>query len=112
MGIAAEIDMLVRAMSRGLVAFSFALSAEDAYLFACSDVDGIILNVGWTREIADTTEKAANVQMSIWTILEIVKAVRRSGRDPLRLFFDVTVTEPQDFQEMLRTLDLHGYAGG
>ncbi len=112
LGVQAEIAMLARVRSLDLVSFGFALSAEDAFLFAESGVDGLILNVGLTHDVQDVIEKANQVQMEIATIRQMMAAVRRSGKRPLCLFFGGTVTEPQDFHEILRNVDLHGYAGG
>lgn len=111
-GISAELDLLKQAKKMGFVAFGFALSADDAYKFAKNGVDALILNVGLTSEIEDTIEKRNQLQLSITKAKAMVAAVQRSGRKPVSLLYGGSVTEPEDFEEFVRQVPIHGYAGG
>lgn len=111
-GLAAEVRMLKQAKKLGLVTFGFALSAEDAYVFAKNGVDALILNVGLTFEIEDTIEKRNQLQLSITKTKEMVSKVRESGRMPFSLIYGGSITEPEDFAEFLQQVPINGYAGG
>lgn len=111
-GIAAEADMLKLAKAMGFTTFGFALTSEDACTFSESGSDALILNVGLTFEIEDTIEKKNQLQLSITKAKEMLAAVEKSGRQPLCLLYGGSVTKPEDFDEFIRQVPLHGYAGG
>lgn len=111
-GILAEVELLKQAKELGFVTFGFALSAEDAFIFANNGVDALILNVGLTIEIIDTIEKRNQLQLSITKAKEMLAAVCKSGRKPLSLIYGGSITEPEDFDEFLRQVPIQGYAGG
>ena len=111
-GIVAEVDLLKQAKDMGFVTFGFALSADDAYTFADNDVDALILNVGLTFEIEDTIEKRNQLQLSITKAKEMLASVHQSGRQPVSLIYGGPITEPEDFDEFIRQVPIHGYAGG
>lgn len=112
LGISAEVDLLKQAKEMGFVTFGFALSADDAYIFAKNDVDALILNVGLTFEIEDTIEKRNQLQLSITKAKEMLACVHKSGRKPVCLIYGGSITEPEDFDEFTRQVPIHGYAGG
>ena len=112
LGISAEVDLLKQAKEMGFVTFGFALSADDAYIFAKNDVDALILNVGLTFEIEDTIEKRNQLQLSITKAKEMLACVHKSGRKPVSLIYGGSITEPEDFDEFTRQVPIHGYAGG
>ncbi len=112
MGITAEVDLLKQAREMGFVTFGFALSADDAYTFAKNDVDALILNVGLTFEIEDTIEKRNQLQLSITKAKEMLASVNKSGHKPVSLIYGGSITEPEDFDEFIRQVPIHGYAGG
>jgi two-component system response regulator HydG len=111
-GISAEVEMLKAAKELGFVTFGFALSAEDAGLFAQNDVDALILNVGLTFETVDTIEKRNQLQLSITKAKEMLSYLGTLGRTPLTIVYGGAVTEPEDFEEFIRQVPIHGYAGG
>lgn len=111
-GVQAEVELLKLSRQMGFVTFGFALTAEDAGLFAANDVDALILNVGLTIEIKDTIEKRDQLQLSITKAKEMLLAVHRSGRKPVTLIYGGFITDPEDFDEFLRQVPIHGYAGG
>lgn len=111
-GILAEVELLKQAKELGFVTFGFALSAEDAFIFANNGVDALILNVGLTIEIIDTIEKRNQLQLSITKAKEMLASVCKSGRKPLSLIYGGSITEPEDFDEFLRQVPIQGYAGG
>lgn len=111
-GIVAEVDLLKQAKDMKFVTFGFALSADDAYVFANNGVDALILNVGLTFEIEDTIEKRNQLQLSITKAKEMLASVHESGRKPVSLIYGGSITEPEDFDEFIRQVPIHGYAGG
>lgn len=111
-GISAEVDLLKQAKEMGFVTFGFALSADDAYTFAKNDADALILNVGLTFEIEDTIEKRNQLQLSITKAKEMLASVYKSGHKPVSLIYGGSITEPEDFDEFIRQVPIHGYAGG
>ncbi|HMJ67622.1 MAG TPA: phosphoenolpyruvate hydrolase family protein [Cyclobacteriaceae bacterium] len=111
-GISGEVQMLKLAKELGFATFGFALSAEDAFVFAKNDVDALILNVGLTFETVDTIEKRNQIQLSITKAKEMLAHVSTSGRTPLTIVYGGPITEPEDFEEFLRQVPIHGYAGG
>lgn len=111
-GLQAEIDMLKAAQDAGFMSFGFALNEEDAFRFAEGGMDAMILNVGLTHDVRDSTERRNRVQLCASQARQMRSAVRRSGNDPLCLLFGGTVTDAQDFMRILQHADFHGYAGG
>ena len=112
LGISSEVEMLKTAKEMGFATFGFALSGKDAYTFAKSKVDGLILNVGLTNEITDTIEKKNQLQLSITKAKEMVANVAKSGHKPISLIYGGSITEPEDFDEFASQVPIHGYAGG
>ncbi|RCH56060.1 Fis family transcriptional regulator [Mucilaginibacter hurinus] len=112
LGIEAEVAMLQQAGEMGFVTFGFALSAEDACTFAKSNVDALILNVGLTFEMDDAIEKRNQLQLSITKAKEMLTMVHDTGHKPFSLLYGGYVTKPEDFDEFLKQIPLHGYAGG
>lgn len=111
-GLSIEVKMLKQAKKLGLVTFGFALSAEEAYIFAKNGVDALILNVGLTFEIEDTIEKRNQLQLSITKAKEMLSRAHESGRKPFSLIYGGSITEPEDFAEFLQQVPINGYAGG
>src|SRR5690606_7474416 len=87
LGIANEIDMLKMAKKWGFVTFGFVLSAEDAYAFAKSGVDALILNVGIRSELEDIIEKRNQLQLSITKGKEMLAHAHKSGHKPFPLVY-------------------------
>lgn len=112
LGTAKEIEMLKQAKRLGLATFGFVLSAEEAYTFAKSGVDALILNVGLTLELQDTIEKRNQLQLSITKAREMLSKVHESGRKPFTLVYGGAITEPEDFAEFVDKVPINGYAGG
>lgn len=112
LGVASEIEMLRLARELGFVAFGFALSARDAYRFAESGVEALILNVGLTFELEDTIEKRNQLQLSITKAKEMLSMAHKSGNKPFSLVYGGVITEPEDFAEFLEQVPINGYAGG
>lgn len=112
MGISAEIEMLIQAKDMGFVTFGFTLSAGDAHLFAKNGVDALILNVGLTFEIQDTIEKRDQLQLSITKAKKMLTAVHKSKNTPVSFIYGGFITNAEDFDEFIRQVPIHGYAGG
>lgn len=112
LGIASEIEMLKQAKKRGFVTFGFVLSADDAYAFAKSGVDALILNVGITSELEDIIEKRNQLQLSITKGKEMLASAHKSGNKPFSLVYGGAITEPEDFAAFLDQVPIDGYAGG
>jgi DNA-binding NtrC family response regulator/predicted TIM-barrel enzyme len=112
LGVQAEVALLKMAKELGFMTFGFALSAEDAFIFAESGVDALILNVGLTFEIEDTIEKRNQLQLSITKAKKMMAEVQRSDQQPICLIYGGSLTEPADFEEFFLQLPIHGYAGG
>src|SRR3546814_20670469 len=96
----------------GFTSIGFALTTEAAYTFAKSRADALILNVGLTFEIEDTIEKKNQLQLSITRARELLAAVHHSGRKPVCVLSGGSVTKPEDFDEFIRQVQIHGHAGG
>ena len=111
-GISAEVEMLRTAKEMGFTTFGFVLSADDAYTFAKNEVDGLILNVGLTHQIRDITEKKDQLQLSIIQAKEMLASASKSGQEPVSLIYGGPITEPEDFDEFLSQVPIHGFAGG
>ena len=111
-GISAEVEMLRTAKEMGFTTFGFVLSADDAYTFAKNEVDGLILNVGLTHQIRDITEKKDQLQLSITQAKEMLASASKSGQEPVSLIYGGPITEPEDFDEFLSQVPIHGFAGG
>lgn len=111
-GVSSEIEMLRQAKKAGFVTFGFALSADDAYRFAKSGVDALILNVGLTLELEDTIEKRNQLQLSITKAKDMLARAHESGNKPFSLVYGGVITEPEDFAEFLEQVPINGYAGG
>ena len=107
-----EIEMLVEARKRGLVTFGFVTTVADALQMSKAGVEALIFNAGWTHETQDIYEKNDRIEYLIVKVNEIFNAVRRSGADPLFLFFGGAVTTPEDSAELYRRTEIHGFGGG
>ena len=112
LGISAEVELLKTAKKMGFATFGFALTAEDAYTYAMNEVDALILNVGLTHEVMDTIEKKDQLQLSITQANEMLASVNKSGRKPIALIYGGSITEPEDFDEFMSQVPIHGFAGG
>lgn len=111
-GVESEVELLRTAKEMGLATFGFALTAEDAYTFATNNVDALILNVGLTYEIRDTIEKKNQLQLSITKAREMLASVGKSRHKPVCLVYGGSITEPEDFDQFMSQVPVHGYAGG
>lgn len=107
-----EINMLKQAQKMGFATFGFVLSADEAFMFAKSGVDALILNVGLTFELEDTIEKRNQLQLSITKARNMMSKVHESGYNPFTLIYGGAITEPEDFAEFLEQVPINGYAGG
>ncbi len=109
---AAEIEMLSEAQKRGFVTLGHVMNTKDAADMAASGVDALILNVGWTHETHDIFEKADRLEFAAVKINEMLKAIIKTGQDPVCLFFGGAVLLPEDTSLLYQRTGIHGYGGG
>jgi two-component system response regulator HydG len=108
---AAELRALEAARRRGLAAFGFAHTEEDAARFAPS-CDGLILNVGLTHQVEDLRDRRDQVQAAIARLNRLLAAAGPARQRPLCLLFGGPVTSAEDFQAVTRQTGVDGIAGG
>jgi two-component system response regulator HydG len=111
-GTAAEVAMLGWARAVGLATFGFALSPQEVRQFLEAGVDGLILNLGLTREFDDVRERRDRIQQSVARLNEMLALANSSSRPPLCLAFGGPVTTSEDLQILIRQTDVRGFAGG
>jgi len=111
-GVDGEIEMLKTAARYNLATVGFALDVDSAAKFAAAGVDGLILNLGLTREIADVHERRDQLQQALVQLRAMQAAVRRTGREPFMLAFGGPATTADDLEQIFRHADVGGYAGG
>ena len=107
---ASECAMLAEAKERGFAVFGFALNAPEVERFCALGVDGLILNVGLTREAEGAVEKRDQIGDAVLAAKEMWRAV--GGSPPLSFLFGGSILQPLDLEEILREVPIHGYAGG
>lgn len=107
-----EINVLNQARDAGFATFAFAFDPEAAAAFAASGVDGIIMNVGLTREVEDLVEKNTLVEIARSKARRMYDAIQETGTDPLCVVFGGPVTNPDDIEKIFRHVPVHGFAGG
>lgn len=108
----AEIEMLQEARQRGFVTFGFAFAPEEASQMALAGMDALVLNVGWTHETRDIFEKADRVEHAAVQINQMMRAVNRTGLDPLCLFYGGAAILPEDSMVLYQRCRIHGFGGG
>lgn len=111
-GIPEEIRMLAQAHSAGFTTFAFVFDPDAAAAFAASGVDGIIMNIGLTREVEDSVEKRSLVEVATAKARRMYEAIHDTGKDPLCVVFGGPVTNPDDIERIFRHVPVHGFAGG
>ncbi len=111
-GVPGEVEMLRTAASLGFATLGFALDPEAARAFAAAKVDGLVLNLGLTREIKDVHERRDRLQQSLVQLRAMQAAAQEVGGRPFTLAFGGPATTPEDLEEILRHSDVAGYAGG
>jgi len=107
-----EVEMLAEARKQDFVTFAFVTNVADALRMSQAGVEALVFNAGWTHETQDIYEKNDRIQFAIVKVNEICNAVRRSGANPLLLFFGGSVTTPEDSAELYRRTEIHGFGGG
>jgi DNA-binding NtrC family response regulator/predicted TIM-barrel enzyme len=111
-GVDGEVEMLRTAASLGFATLGFALDPEAARAFAAAKVDGLVLNLGLTREIKDVHERRDQLQQALVQLRAMQAAANEAGHRPFTLAFGGPATTPDDLEEILRHSDVSGYAGG
>jgi DNA-binding NtrC family response regulator/predicted TIM-barrel enzyme len=111
-GVAAEVEMLRTAAEFGFATLGFALDTEAARAFSAAHVDGLVLNLGLTREIKDVHERRDQLQQALVQLRAMQAAAHEAGGRPFTLAFGGPATTPDDLEEILRHSDVSGYAGG
>jgi two-component system response regulator HydG len=106
-----ELRMLTDARQLGLAAYGFVHTAEDVARFApCCD--GLILNLGLTRQIDDVQDHRDRLQNAITRLQRMIAAMPTTAHRPLTLVFGGPITTPDDFQQVVRQCHVDGFAGG
>ena len=110
----AEAAMLREAREEGFVTFGFAASAHAARTFAAAQVDGMVLNVGWTLSDVAPLEKKDRVQYAIRQTNIFMDAIRevRHGNMPICFFYGGGVTSAQDTLQLYQQTDIQGMGAG
>jgi DNA-binding NtrC family response regulator/predicted TIM-barrel enzyme len=109
---AGELALMEKARRHGLATFGFVLDRGAAGRFAAAGCDGLILDLGLTRQWSDVHEHRDQLRQAIATLNGMTEAVQASGRSPLCLAFGGPVVGADDFAEVLRYGFVHGFAGG
>lgn len=108
----AEVEMLKLAKEMGFATFGFALTAEEVRGFTAINVDGLIFNVGPTKAIENIVERKNQISNATTRALEMWKAKEGNVMDPICFIFGGSIIQPDDLEEIIRVVPLHGYAGG
>lgn len=111
-GISSEVEMLRAAAKYGFATLGFALDPKAARAFAAAKVDGLVLTLGFTREVEDVHERRDQLQQALVQLRAMQAAVRSTGYEPFTLAFGGPATSPGDLEQILRHTDIKGYAGG
>lgn len=111
-GTAEEVRLLNLAREEGFSTFAFAFDPDAAAAFAAGGVDGIIMNVGLTREVEDLVEKGNLVEIARSKARRMYDAIQSTGKDPLCVVFGGPMTNPDDIQKIFSHVPVHGFAGG
>jgi len=112
MGTASEATMLRQAKQMGFRTFGFALSVEEVRAFLDVKVDGLILNLGLTRELDDVRERRDRIQQCVTRLNEMLQLVDSLPSPPLCLAFGGPVTSAEDLRALVRQTHIRGFAGG
>jgi DNA-binding NtrC family response regulator/predicted TIM-barrel enzyme len=112
LGTACEAKMLAMAHSMGLATFGFALSPEEVASFLNVGVDGLILDLGLTRDVADVRQRRDQLQTAIVRLNGMLATVERESPGKLCLAFGGPITTPEDLEQVFRHSEIHGFAGG
>ena len=111
-GEASELAMLDKARAHGLTTIGFVLDRDAAARFAAANCDVLVLDLGLTRRWSDIRDHRDQLSRAITDLGSMLTAVRATGRDPLCLLFGGPVVVAEDFAEVLRHLNIDGFAGG
>lgn len=111
-GISSEVEMLRAAAKYGFATLGFAVDPKAARAFAAARVDGLVLTLGFTREVEDVHERRDQLQQSLVQLRAMQAAARSTGNEPFTFAFGGPATSPDDLEQILRHTDVKGYAGG
>lgn len=111
-GTSSEVAMLRRAKKMGFHTFGFALSVQEVRAFLEVSVDGLILNLGLTRELDDVRERRDRIQQAVARLNEMLQLVDSLSLPPLCLAFGGPVTSAEDLRTLARQTHVRGFAGG
>jgi DNA-binding NtrC family response regulator/predicted TIM-barrel enzyme len=112
LGTRCEAKMLVLARSMGFVAFGFALTPQEVACFLEAGVEGLILDLGLTRDVADVRQRRDQLQTAIVRLNGMLAAAEREAPGRLCLAFGGPITTPEDLEQVFRYSEIHGFAGG
>lgn len=110
--ISKELEMLQLAKSMGLATFGFVSTVKDTIDFTEAGVDSIVMRIGKTQEIEDITEKKNQIQIGITRIKKMLEGIKKTKKNPVCLVFGGAITRPEDFEELVKHANIHGYIGG
>ena len=110
----AEADMLRAAREEGFVTFGFVASRHAVRTFIASDVDGMVLNVGWTLSDVEPLEKKDRVQYAIQQTNLFMDDIRESRRErmPVCFFYGGGITSAQDTLQLYKHTEIQGMGAG
>jgi transcriptional regulator with AAA-type ATPase domain/predicted TIM-barrel enzyme len=112
LGVAAEFELMRKASQMGFATFAFALSVEDIERFAKCNVDALVINAGLTPLRFATGDRRDRLQEALTHIKQMISAIDRAGRRPLRLIYGGPFTDVEDFNTLFRQAEVDGLAGG
>ncbi len=112
LGVRREAEMLSAARAMGFVVFGFALTPQEVSCFLEAGADGLILNLGLTRDVADVRQRRDQLQTAIVRLNGMLATVQRKAPGKLCLAFGGPITAPEDLEQVFQHSKIHGFAGG
>lgn len=108
----AEVGMLQQAHAMGFSTLAFVFSEEEAIQFAAAGVEALILNLGLTRPEGNLASRQDQINHAGLQLNRMRNAVTAAGFRPFFLAFGGVITSSEDLRQLLRTVQLDGFAGG
>ncbi|MEW4487025.1 phosphoenolpyruvate hydrolase family protein [Thalassoglobus sp. JC818] len=108
----AESKLLTLAKSRGFQTLGFALSNDQLESFLDAGVDGLILNLGLTKQLDDVRDRRDQMQQAVTRMNEMLNLANRLKPNVPCLAFGGPITTADDLKTLMRQTSVHGFAGG
>jgi len=112
MGFGLEIDMIRRAVEKGMLTAPYIFDAEQAEAMAGVGADIAVIHVGLTQKGSIGAKTALTMDESIDMVQRLSDAARGVNPDIIVLFHGGPIAEPSDVEHVLRnTTGTHGFFG-